>query len=297
MRPKPPRGLVAATLVVCSGCGSTANLVIGSQAEVQVEAGPQPSCGDGGSRDDVEPPADGGCSNLALCAVLKTALVHRYSFNGMGTIVTDSVGSAHGTVVNAQLHGDGTLFLAGQQTDQYVDLPNGIIRQLVNATFEAWVTWNGCGAWERVFDFGDSGNPENTRDMASTTLYLTPKSMNGRDVMFGAFKRANQEALYETRAASNQPLPTGTMVHVALVVDDAGDQMVLYRNGAFEGSVAFADSLSLLNDINNWLGRSQYAVDPSFSGTFHEFRIYNVALSAPAIQTSFLGGPDASFLD
>jgi hypothetical protein len=52
-----------------------------------------------------------------------------------------------------------------------------------------------------------------------------------------------------------------------------------------------------LNDINNWLGRSQYAVDPSFSGTFHEFRIYNVALSAPAIQASFLGGPDASFLD
>ena len=129
MRPKPPRGLVAATLVVCSGCGSTANLVIGSQAEVQVEAGgPQPSCGDGGSRDDVEPPADGGCSNLALCAVLKTALVHRYSFNGMGAVATDSVGSAHGTVVNAQLHGDGTLFLAGQQTDQYVDCRTGIIR-------------------------------------------------------------------------------------------------------------------------------------------------------------------------
>ena len=87
--------------------------------------------------------------------------------------------------------------------------------------------------------------------------------------------------------------PTTTFVHS----DTALGRVVLYRNGAFEGSVAFADSLSLLNDINNWLGRSQYAVDPSFSGTFHEFRIYNVALSAPAIQTSFLGGPDAGFLD
>ncbi len=84
---------------------------------------------------------------------------------------------------------------------------------------------------------------------------------------------------------------------VALVVDDTNNLMSLYRNGAFEGSVAFEDSLSLLNDINNWLGRSQYVVDPSFSGTLHEFRIYDAALSAPAIQTSFLGGPDASFLD
>jgi len=297
MHPPPPSHLALLTLVVCSGCGSAADLIIGSQAEVQVEAGPQLSCAEGGPRDDAAiPGADGGCSNPTLCATLKMALVHRYSFNGTGTVVTDSVGSAHGSVVNAQLRGDGTLFLAGGQADQYVDLPNGIIRQLVNATFEAWVTWDGCGGWERIFDFGDSGNPEDMRGMASTTLYLTPRSIGGRDVMFGAFKRANEVAANETRAYSNQPLSTGTMVHVALVIDDANDEMTLYRNGAFEVSVAFADSLSLLNDINNWLGRSQYIIDPSFGGTFHEFRISDAAVSAPAIQTSFLGGTDPSFL-
>jgi hypothetical protein len=296
MHPLPASHLVVLTLVVCSGCGSTADLIIGSQAQVQLEGGPQ-SCAEGGPRDDAGmPAADGGCSNPTLCATLKTALVHRYSFNGTGTMVTDSVGSAHGSVVNAQLHGDGTLFLAGGQTDQYVDLPNGIIRQLINATFEAWVTWDGCGGWERIFDFGDSGNPENMRGMASTTLYLTPRSIGGRDVMFGAFKRANLVAANETRAYSNEPLSTGTMVHVALVIDDANNQMTLYRNGAFEVSVAFGDSLSLLNDINNWLGRSQYIIDPSFGGTFYEFRIYDAALSALAVQTSFLGGTDPSFL-
>src|SRR6266511_556220 len=277
------RNGLAAAMIVCAGCGSASDLVIGSQAPVEVEAGfPGPSCGDAGKWGKLDgsdqvgeaadgtigPIGDGGCSNPALCAVLK-----------------------------AELRGDGTLFLAGGPTDEYVDLPNGIVRPLVNATFEAWVTWYGCGGWERIFDFGDSGNPENVRGYASTTLYLTPQSMNGRDVMFGAFKRANQDALYETRASSNQPLATGTMSHVALVVDDTNNLMSLYRNGVFEGSVAFGDSLSLLNDINNWLGRSQYVVDPSFSGTFHEFRIYNVALPAPAIQTSFFGGADPTFLD
>jgi hypothetical protein len=119
--------------------------------------------------------------------------------------------------------------------------------------------------------------------------------MNGRDVMFGAFKRADQAAVNETRAASNRPLAAGVMVEIALVIDDANNLMSLYTNGAFEGSVAYTDSLYMLNDVNNWLGRSQYVADPSFGGTLHEFRIYGAALSAAAIQASFVAGPDASF--
>jgi hypothetical protein len=334
--------LAAVALAACWGCGSSSDLIIGSQIEaglVAQEGGHEDQdaqaadradqesepdvqdsghivvCGDGAIRPtDARAPTDGagreggstiidamvddaGCANPALCTTLKSALVHRYSFSGTGTTVIDSVGSANGTVVNAQLSGDGSLKLAGASTDQYVDLPNGIIKSLTNATFEAWVNWNGCGGWERIFDFGDAGGGDNGRGTAWTTLYLTPESQNGRDVMFGAFKRVDQDALYETRAASNLPLPAGVVVHVALVVDDANNLMTLYEDGAFEGSVAYSDSLSMLNDVNVWLGRSQYTVDPSFGGTFHEFRIYNVALSAAAIQTSFVGGPNAPFLD
>jgi hypothetical protein len=300
---------VIAVLAAC-GCGSETDLVIGSQAEASVvfqEAGPDSqegghigSCADGALRDagpiDVSPP-DGGCPSPSLCAALKAALLHRFSFTGVGTAAIDSVGSAHATVVNAELRGDGNLELAGGWTDQYVDLPNGIVKVLTNATFEAWVTWSGCGGWERVFDFGDAGGGENVRGYASTTLYLTPQSMNGRDVMFGAFKRADEQALNETRTASNQPLQAGPMVQIVLVVDDASNLMTLYRNGAFEGSVAFPDSLSMLNDVNNWIGRSQYVADPSFSGTLHEFRIYNAALSAAEVQASFVAGTDPAFLE
>jgi hypothetical protein len=306
-------------------CGSETDLVIGAQAEAGVvvyqEAGPDArevgpdvteagpdntdarvpgSCVDGAPREasQIDVTGDGGCQNPAACATLKAALVHRYSFNGVGTAATDSVGTAHGTIVNTELHGNGDLALAGGTTDQYVDLPNGIVKSLGNATFEAWVTWmSGCGGWERVFDFGDSDKGENVRNFATTTLYLTPKSDNGRDVMFGAFKRADQAALNETRASSNYPLETGVVVHIVLVVDHVANLMTLYHNGAFEGSVAFPDSLTVLNDINNWLGRSQYVADPSFTGTLHEFRIYNAALTATEVQTSFLAGTDPAFLE
>jgi hypothetical protein len=297
------------------GCGSDADLVIGVQAEASAalrEAGPDVqeaeaeadavhivSCGDGPAREaatlDASP--EGGCSNSTLCAALKAALVHRYTFAGTGTMVADSIGSAHGTVVNTVLHGDGKLELEGGSSDQYVDLPNGLVKTLTNATFESWVTWRGCGGWERIFDFGDAGGGENARGYASTTLYLTPQSSNGRDVMFGAFKRADQQALNETRAASNEPLQTGVMVQVVLVIDDAADLISLYRNGQFEGSAAFSDSLSMLNDVNDWLGRSQYVADPSFGGTLYDFRIYGVALTAAEVQASFVGGPDPAFLE
>jgi hypothetical protein len=317
-------GLVA--LVGASACGSDSDLIIGAQAEAGVvvheagpdmreasdvrEAGPDVAesgpdtpvpgaCGDGAAREasQIDVSGDGGCPNPALCTSLRAALVHRYSFTGTGNMATDSVGTAHGTIVNAELHGSGSLELAGGSTDQYVDLPNGIIKSLMNATFEAWVTWSGCGGWERVFDFGDAG-AENVRGYANTTLYLTPKSMNGRDVMFGAFKRgADQPALNETRASSNYPLETGVVVHIALTIDHVANLMALYHNGAFEGSIAFSDSLTMLNDVNNWLGRSQYVADPSFTGTLHEFRIYNTALSAAEVQASFAAGTDPAFLE
>jgi hypothetical protein len=232
------------------------------------------------------------------------ALVHRYSFNGTGTMVTDSVGTAHGTIVRASLDGDGSLTLAGGAAsvtnDQYVDLPNGIIRTLHDATFEAWVVWNGASGWQRIFDFGDvAGMPEGVRNTSSSSLYLTPRAMSAADgeVMFGAFKRANQDPAAETRAPARQPLPNGVLSQLVLVVDDTHDVMTLYRDGALEGSRPFLDSLSMLNDINNWLGRSQYSFDPQFNGTFYEFRIFSAPLSANAVRTLFLGGTDPAFLN
>src|SRR4051812_38010382 len=53
-------------------------------------------------------------------------LIHRYGFEGQGTRVVDSVGSADGSVEGgAVLDGAGHLTLDGK--DDYVNLPNGLV--------------------------------------------------------------------------------------------------------------------------------------------------------------------------
>jgi hypothetical protein len=51
-------------------------------------------------------------------------------------------------------------------------------------------------------------------------------------------------------------------------------------------------ALSAINDVNNWLGRSQFNDDPYFKGMIHEFRIYKVALTQQQVAASFDAGPD-----
>ena len=50
--------------------------------------------------------------------------------------------------------------------------------------------------------------------------------------------------------------------------------------------------MSYVYDVNDWLGRSQFAADEGFTGSFLEFRIYSVALTAAQIQASYDAGPD-----
>jgi hypothetical protein len=243
----------------------------------------------------VDAPPEVGCTNPAQCA-LKAALVHRYSFNGTGTAVIDSVGNADGTVVGTTLSGNGTLIFPGGTADDYVNLPNGIIRSLTDATIEIWLAWGGGAAWQRLFDFGNSTGAEGTQGMASTSLYVTPEG-GGPTVMFAGFKRSDQTGPAETRALGTQGLAAGPLTQITVVVDDANNMISLYRNGALQGSAAFNDSLSILNDVNNWIGRSQYSADPHLWATIHEFRIYNIALSAAQLQLSFTGGTDPTFLN
>jgi hypothetical protein len=54
--------------------------------------------------------------------------------------------------------------------------------------------------------------------------------------------------------------------------------------------------LSLIDDSNNWLGRSQFEADNELQGTFYEFRIYAGALAPELIEMSRQAGPDAVFL-
>jgi hypothetical protein len=233
--------------------------------------------------------------NDADCDVLRSGLVHRYSFSGTGTTVTDTKGTAHGTAMGTgvALSGSGTLVLAGGSatsgTMQHVDLPEGCLDGLTNATFEAWVTFDATGsAWQRVFDFG-------TMSTGSTGsyLFLTPRATSSSSGLpRAAFSSTGPPGELQTNGTAL--LPAG-MYHFAVVVDDANDEMSLFIDGTRSSLVAFPmRTLSEISDVNCWLGRSQFTSDQYFAGTFDEFRIYNVALNQAQLRTSRAAGPNAT---
>jgi hypothetical protein len=238
------------------------------------------------------------------CSALEDGLVHRYSFGGTGTQVRDSKGTAHGTAINATLTDTGTLTLTGGNTSSppYVNLPNGLISPLSNATLETWVRWNQSGTtgqdWQRIFDFGTTG----TEDMQVTTgtasmsyVFLCPRVGSTPSVLRGGYTTSGFGG--ETTASAAAPLARGSMQHIVLVLDDTNNQLALYLNGAIQGqAAAFTGALADVSDVNNWLGRSSHSADYEFIGVFDEFRIYDTALTAAQISTSFMAGPNPVFL-
>jgi hypothetical protein len=229
----------------------------------------------------------GAADTLALC------LRHRYSFDGTGAVATDSAGDADGEIVGgAMLAGDGTLVLVGGTSEQYVNLPAGIISALgANATIEAWVTWTGAGGpWQRIFDFGSSGQAGGLQGAGATYLFVSPSNTINAHLR-AAYTIAGPAA--ERVVNGPTSLPFTVAVHVAVVVDGAAQTLALYQNGALIGTAPTLDTrLAVLNDVNNWLGRSQFVLDEEFQGVMDEVRIYSVARSAEQIAADFAAGPD-----
>ena len=239
--------------------------------------------------------------NDAHCAVLRSGLVHRYSFNGTGTAVMDTKGTAHGTAtgVNAALSGSGTIVLAGgispQSSDpnkQYVDLPDDLLSGLTNATFEAWMTWTTPTNWQRLFDFGSAATGTSG---AYVFLALRVSTSGGCRV---AISTAGSAA--ETTAGGAQVngpvITTAVEHHFVFSIDDTGNTASLHVDGVLGSTVGFTGTIASLVGTNNWLGRSNYttASDAYLGGTINEFRIYNVALTPAQLQTSLDAGPNAT---
>jgi len=243
---------------------------------------------------DKTQPGECGCGIAEICAPLKAALVHRYSFEVSGTLATDSIGSADADIIGTTA-ADGKVSLTGGSTAAYVDLPNGMISALGDASFEVWLQWTGGGSWQRIFDFGSNDVGEGSQGTGQTYLYLTPRD---GDASSGNPLRASFSLSGiggETTIRTSAPLPTTSAQHVVLVVDDTNNQLRLYLNGALSSMTAFNGSLSSLDDVNNWLGRSNYK-DAHLAGSIEEFRVYGAALSDALVQASSGFGPSPAFL-
>lgn len=229
--------------------------------------------------------------------------MHLYDFNeGAGTTVMDSVSGAHGAIV-----GDGASRLSGQvslpggasATAPYIDLPNGIVSTLTSTTIEGWVTPQGTHAWGRVFDFGDSLGGELTAPGGGGegTDYFLLSFNRGTEANTQRIEIRNENPAGGgvTTIDSNAMQVLGEQFHFAVTFEagaaaGGGNLVTQYRNGAIEVSGETAINLSDINDVNNWLGRSNWTGDANAQADFNEFRIYDTALSAAEVTASFNAG-------
>jgi hypothetical protein len=269
--------------VAGSTSGGSANLA-GSGSGEGAGGGQGASGGEGGAGE--VPPSP-----------LATFLFHRYSFDGEGERAMDTRGGAHGQVIGTVLGGDGTLSLAGGTTEQYLNLPDYFVSGLTDATFETWLTWHGGAAWQRIFDFGSNDDDAtNPRGLGVSYLFLTAFAAadTSRQVPAGMRLAYSQKGVGDEEVCLiTSNLPVDIPAHVAAVINSGAQTMSIYQDGALLVECPLTRPLSAINDVNNWLGRSNYAADAGLAATYDEFRVYNAALTAEQLAESFALGPDA----
>ena len=165
----------------------------------------------------------------------------------------------------------GAIRLGNPEPNQYVDLPDGIVSSVDDATFATWVNWNGGQTWSRIFDFGTG---------TGTNMFLTPNAGGATGLRFAITTGGSGG---EQQVNASQELPTGWQ-HVAVTLE--GTTGTIWLNGqpiATSSNIALNPS-SLGNTTNNWIGRSQYA-DPLLQAGVDEFQIYDRALTQADIQS------------
>src|SRR5262249_32603407 len=138
-----------------------------------------------------------------------------------------------------------------------------------------------------IFDFGSNSAGENGQGTGLTYLALTPRS-SGNVLRFAVTTNSGGG---ELGTAGPQILPAGQRVQVAVSYDFLAGTSALYLNGQHVGTGVAPVPLNQINDVNVWLGKSQWA-DPYFTGQFDEFRIYSGALSDQQMAASYAAGPD-----
>lgn len=243
-------------------------------------------------------------------------LAHRYSFDGDAS---DSIGSAHGTIVDAGFTAN-AMFSGGQldlsantgepsngiTEDAYVDLPNGMISPVASGgtsgafSIELWATVSETHTWQRYVDFGTSNDGEDTSNSGSASpyVYIAPNSGRFGDGLASEAHEPDQDGV--TEVGQGGPLPTAQEFHVVGTYDENDTSaspdgtLRLYQDGVLIGSAGLPPNLDLntFTNDNNWIGRSQWP-DSVFDGLFNELRIYDNVLSANDVATNTVFGPDA----
>ncbi len=174
-------------------------------------------------------------------------------------------------------------FVAEHQVgDSALRLSNNYLRlpyetgDMDEMTIAMWVKWTNYGSnWTRLFDFGNG---------TGQYMFLTPS--NGSAMRF-AIKNGGEE---QTVDASTK-LQGNKWHHVAVTIG-AADVTIWVDGEAVGSSSSITIKPSDIRPVLNYIGRSQFASDPLFTGFVDDVRIYNYPLTAEELQ-SIIANPTA----
>ena len=188
-----------------------------------------------------------------------------------GTTLADSSGNnKNGTLTGATSFTAGVSGNALTLTGGNATLPNGIVNGLNDFTIAAWIKPSALANWARIFDFGTGTN---------NYMFLSPDAGATNKLRFAITTSGNGNE----QILNGPAITAGVWTHVAVTL--AGNTGTLYVNGvAVATNTAMTlHPTSLGNTNQNYLGKSQFAGDPNFTGSIDDFRIYGLALSAAQV--------------
>jgi alpha-L-arabinofuranosidase len=213
--------------------------------------------------------ADGTFATATV--TIPTAVAWYKADASSGTTLADSSGNNEtATLTGAAAFGAGVSGNALSLTGGSATLPAGIVSSLKDFTISAWINVSTLANWARVFDFGSG---------TTSYMFLTPDAGGTNELRF-----AITTSGYANEQQLNGPAITpGVWTHVAVTL--AGNTATLYVDGVAvatnTGMTIHPSALGVTTQ--DYLGKSQFTGDPSFSGSIDDFRIYGQALSAAQI--------------
>lgn len=246
--------------------------------------------GDGGDAMQRDPGADAD-----RASTLGQGLVVRYEFDDLAAPTALDAAMWQGLARNASLVSTGAGTAAFSDDRQVgtrsleltaVDAAAGAyattltspgLRDLTPAavTFAVWVFVGEDRMWQRIFDFGAAG------PTPTSYLFLTPSHHPDGGAATTRFAMT-RDGLNGEEAIEGTPLDLYTWHHIVVVLPEG----VPYTGRLYvDGQLRGANPNMTLHPADlgateqNFLGRSQFAADPTFVGKLDDFRIYDRALS------------------
>lgn len=266
----------------------------------------------------------------SFATVASAALTQRWSFDqtagsvAAGSTFADNIGGMLATVrgQGASLNGS-ALVLPGTTTGNvtpatisaYLDLPNGVLSSRQSISIELWASPDASLNFQRLFDFGTSSAGDGLGAAGEWTGLgsTAPGTVVASDefaLSFNVGTNLNAQRLYG-RLNNDQTGGLNLFIDSALatVVNQryhyvvtyaagvgtyaatGGGRQTWYRDGVLVATQDLPYALSAINDVNNWIGRSQFSADPVARLTLDELRLYDHALPPAEITANTAAGP------